>query len=820
MKSTRALWVSLSAVAAFTAGALSPAAAQDADANATAGFEGLEEVVVTARKRAETLLEVPVAITALTAADIENKGIESLQDVALFTPGLTYFDAIQSQLGTPVIRGISQTNLNSPDRNVAIFYGGVYLSSTSAANLEILDVDRIEVVKGPQSALYGRNAFNGAINFVPAEPTKEFFAKVEGTFGTDNRVEGKGIFSAPLGERAGIRFAASFNQFDGTYENAVAGGPNIGGYETKNASLTFTARPVESFGVKLFGFYTDDQRDPSLLYFFDTNNCGPNPMAFTAVCGEIPTRSSFAQHPLAEGFSREVTLGALDLDYQIGSVKLVSQTSLYEATTENFSEYTANGVGDVQQIIRLADYQAALAMGVAATTAWLSAPVVRTQRIPQFTGNPPADTKSFSQEIRLESDPEKRLRGSVGAFFYKNEAEAITAASFDGRGLAAGEMVRDSLLFTFGSPGLVQFTDPRNLFVTGRLQRIDYQRAYFGSVEFDATDYFRVGGEFRKDREDRQQTNATVGPSSLQRKEFSYDTWRWHADYAISESQRLYFSSAKGLISGYFNPTVDAATRFPLPLELQSYEPAENRTMELGWKAEWLGRRLSTELTTFYIKYTGLQINATPPPPAVTAIIQNLGKVNVRGIEAAASFQINSNWRVGMTYGYSPTEFARDSVEPSILRYCGGQTQLALGFCPTTVFRGVLSPEVGGQSLPRAPEFNASANIAFDTPLAGGDWSLFARADVGHTGKAYTMTYNIAEIAARTLVNARIGVRRGGNLEVALWGRNITDEEYVSAVIFQPHFNQPIGVAFTPNVSQGEGATFGLTASYKFGAGK
>lgn len=129
------------------AGLTLPVLAQEA-AEASAGDAvALEEIVVTARKRAETLLEVPVAVTALTADDIDQKGIENLNDVALFTPGLTYFDSIQNQLGTPVIRGISQTNLNSPDRNVAIFYGGVYLSSTSGANLEILDVDRVEVVK-------------------------------------------------------------------------------------------------------------------------------------------------------------------------------------------------------------------------------------------------------------------------------------------------------------------------------------------------------------------------------------------------------------------------------------------------------------------------------------------------------------------------------------------------------------------------------------------------------------------------------------------------------------------------------------------------
>ena len=201
------------------------ASAQSADESAVS----LEEVVVTARKKEETLIDIPVAVAVLTAKDIEAKGVQNLYDVAMFTPGLTYFDAIQNQLGTPVIRGISQTNLNSPDRNVAIFYGGVYLSSTSGANLEILDVDRVEVVKGPQSALYGRNAFNGAINFVPAAPTETFFSKVEATVGSDERYEGKLVVSGPLTDRIRGRFAASYNTFDGTYRNAAEPNDNLGG---------------------------------------------------------------------------------------------------------------------------------------------------------------------------------------------------------------------------------------------------------------------------------------------------------------------------------------------------------------------------------------------------------------------------------------------------------------------------------------------------------------------------------------------------------------------------------------------------------------
>jgi iron complex outermembrane receptor protein len=225
-------WLAAMGCMAIGAGTVPMAVAQQDGSDAI----GLEEVVVTARKRTEALIEVPVAVSVLTSEDIQQRGIQNLQDVALFTPGLSYFDAIQNQLGTPVIRGLSQTNLNSPDRNVAVFYGGVYLSNLNATNLEILDVERIEVVKGPQSALYGRNAFNGAINYVPAAPTKEFKSTVTGTIGTDERYEAKLMVAGPISETFSGRIAVSYNSFDGTWENAGDPSDNIGGFKTKNVS--------------------------------------------------------------------------------------------------------------------------------------------------------------------------------------------------------------------------------------------------------------------------------------------------------------------------------------------------------------------------------------------------------------------------------------------------------------------------------------------------------------------------------------------------------------------------------------------------------
>jgi len=127
----------------------------------------IEEIVVTARKHEENLQTVPVAITAFTAADIEAAGIRDLRDIATLTPGLVFDTMVGEYLAIPTIRGLTQNDLFGDVNNVEIFLDGVNVSGRSGLNFNLLDVERIEVVKGPQSALYGRNSFAGAINFVP-----------------------------------------------------------------------------------------------------------------------------------------------------------------------------------------------------------------------------------------------------------------------------------------------------------------------------------------------------------------------------------------------------------------------------------------------------------------------------------------------------------------------------------------------------------------------------------------------------------------------------------------------------------------------------
>jgi iron complex outermembrane receptor protein len=785
-----------SILAAAAAGAAPIAHAQQGAAAAA----GLDEIVVTARRQTESLIEVPVAITVLTQQDITQRGIENLQDVALFTPGLTYFDSIQNQLGTPVIRGISQTNLNSPDRNVAIFYGGVYLANSNASNLEMLDLERIEVVKGPQSALYGRNAFMGAINYVPAAPTEELMAFVEGTLGSDEREEIVFKLAGPITDTLGGRVAASYNSFDGTWKNYGDPGDNLGGFETNNVSGMLEWDPTDRFEARLFGYYTDDVRDSSPQYFVDLN-CGPTGRPLSAVCGDMPIDTHLAADPDSLAFSRQVTLGSLDLSYDFGPVALKGQFAYYDAKTDNFSDYASgagDGAGETFSIVNRA----------------APAVILRRQAVPYFTGAGQGESDSSSAELRLESRRDRELRWMIGAFYFDNEALSKSKFAFDGRELNPGEIPLDA--FFLGGRVTV-YDDPRgNMVVLSKDLREDEQVSVFGSLAWDVTDSLTLSAELRYDEEDRSRENPLIGASSHQEDTFTYDTWRFSGEYAVTPVQRLYASAAKGVISGYFNPTFDAAAQRPVPEALQAYDPAENITYELGWKAEWLDGRVSTDLALFYIDYTDIQINVTPPQDSglISNLIQNIGDATGTGFELAVNFQATDHLRAGFTYSYSPTEFDDGTPDPGMTRYCGGAAGLAAGFCPSLTFRGAVLPDVSGEPLNRSAEKLASAYAMYDVPL-GGDWSAYARVDASYTGDIPHYTLPLAYWASRTLMNTRLGVRRGP-LEIAVWAHNLTDEEYVAAAINQPPIAPPL--RFVPNPTMGQGRTYGLTASYTFGS--
>lgn len=198
----------------------SGASAEPAD-RAEAQAVALEAVVVTARKREEELQRTPQAITAFTSRDIQRNRIEQIGDVANLTTGLNYSPIFGSVVATPIIRGSAQT-FGAP--NVGVFLDGVYLTGKAAMDIHLADLERIEVVKGPQSALYGRNTFAGAINYITRRPSFEPRGAVAVTGGTDGLREGLASYSGPINDQLAFRIAGRWFQHDGFFESSLDGG--------------------------------------------------------------------------------------------------------------------------------------------------------------------------------------------------------------------------------------------------------------------------------------------------------------------------------------------------------------------------------------------------------------------------------------------------------------------------------------------------------------------------------------------------------------------------------------------------------------------
>jgi iron complex outermembrane receptor protein len=217
---------------------LARAQAPDQAAPAAARDDSLlEEVVVTARRREETLQDAPVAISAFTTAEIRSARIESLADLSKLAPGLNYTPLFGAQNQLPIIRGAAQT---FGALNVGVFLDGVYLSGKAGVDLELNDLERVEIVRGPQSALYGRNTFAGAINYITKRPSSTYEGEGEITVGERGLFKLMASASGPINDSLRFRVGAFSREFDGFYTSSIDGGA-VDFSSTEGAQLTLEA---------------------------------------------------------------------------------------------------------------------------------------------------------------------------------------------------------------------------------------------------------------------------------------------------------------------------------------------------------------------------------------------------------------------------------------------------------------------------------------------------------------------------------------------------------------------------------------------------
>jgi outer membrane receptor protein involved in Fe transport len=762
---------------------------------------GLEEIIVTARKRAENLLEVPLSITAFTSEDIEQSGIDSVADLATQTVGFSYrqgFGRLGSGSGggasnRPSIRGMSNI-LGSP--NAAFFVDGVFVSG-NPTSYQLDNLERVEVIRGPQSALFGRGTFAGAINFVTRRPTNEVQGKIEATAGQFDHYEATGYISGPIVEdKLYAELSGRYYSFGGDYFNQVTQKRDIGDQKSKNLGTKFYATPSDVFSVEVNVGYAHDQ-DLGYADFFHgnaKNNCFLPRItgAFAGIprsatrsqgyfCGEIEIPNQFfywndAIKASGEwGSERKVWRSSLTADYDI------NDWTLHYVAAYNQSQ-------DNQLIDNFTDGNR------------------RTPTTVVLDGGR-TSVHDWSQEFRVQSPEDQQLRGLFGGYYYREG---------NGSGFTRRVSVQPATL------GQITIVNPFNDDASGVKNY-----AVFGMLEYDATDALTFSFEARYQTDKiaaDQDRDGDIDPAASNDARATYKTFlpRFIAKYDFGDGSNVYASVSRGNKPGGFNV---------LPLDIVPADLARARAdgadrygeeklwaYELGYKAALLDKRMSLSTALFYNDWSNQGLTVGYPYQRASngtfttfARILNAGKSRVRGFELDTTVR-PTNWfdfRVGYAYTDAEIRDYIDEVERDLRDTDGVIGNEAISGDPTG--------QVRGRKIPQTPAHQLILTGNFRTEVASGIDGFF-RSDLTYESKRYAQVHNLAHTGDSYLLNLRAGVEADNGLTVTFFVNNALEDKTPLVITRLFNFNAPLLIPDPIQRFAGQPLRFTFFRDFRVGA--
>lgn len=701
----------------------------------------MDEIIVTARKVEEQLKDVPVAVSAFTGDAIAELNIESIDELAKFTPAFSFTSAFGRQPGSdrPAIRGVT-TVVNGIANSSAVgyFVDGVYLGG-SPQSTELFNLERVEIIKGPQAAQFGRGTYAGAINFITRRPSlAEFEGGLSATSAEHDTWETSGWLSGPLiDNRLAFYVAAGYDTYGGEYTNQATG-DDVGGTETKSLTGKLLWQATDNLAITLKGGlqHTDDDHFAIYLQPRTLNNCffrTPDaPRAREYYCGDAVLDEGGINLATSLLENADEGLSGVELDRSLGSLVIeYDWANGYNlASTTGYVRDKINTGFDVSYA-----FYDPIPFGASAGS---------------FYQLDEDENDTFTQELRVSSPQDAAIRVTGGVYYLKLDYEEV----YNRKVLSSGATATQTIA---------------NL----TTQKVE-NRAVFAGLDWDVTDATTIGVEARYSEDeievinkanDGSGTTEPCGPNPSCKDTFDSFTPRLTVRHALNEDANLYGSVAWGTKPGDFNATVPIVDGQPD----ESYRDVDEEDMvayEIGVKADWLDRRLTTNAAIYFndIDDQQLTTNIEGPGGVPQSVLANVGKTEVWGIELEAAFTIDENWSGGLMYAWTDSEIKeRISTDEADLR--GGNGTLdeinTLG-------------DVSGNESPRVPEHQWAIRGRYDRPTSWGAW--YAGAEFTFESSKYAQEHNLIETGDRGLLGARIGTTLG-NWEFVLWGKNLTDDD-------------------------------------------
>ncbi len=738
----------------------------------------LEEIVVTAQRAETNLQQTPISVAAISAETLTERGASNLMDLTHFTPNLQVGSAgLNGNGGRFAIRGIGQDAGTSA--SVGLYVDEVYYASGSGNMMGLFDVDRIEILRGPQGTLFGRNTIGGAVQYVTVKPGKDFGGYVEATGGNFNRTDIEGALTIPLGDTVSTRVSAGYNKRDGFVHDLLTG-DDRGEDERKFGRLQVRWTPAASLTVDL----------KAEMLTLETNGRASTIHGYPG--GVFPLGvNDGAQFPVL------ARLGA-----PFNASNTVPTTEHYDASDVSPGEYTMTGYN-------APDWTDLEYTAGAAVISWELSDAVALKSITGYnrTSNESAtDTDSsnnaflrggggpanvldvFSQELQLRLNLfSGRLNWTTGLFYYDESSETPSG--------------RTAFGFT---PLLVS---------DGNVTNVQSQ-AIFTQATFNFTDRLSgtVGLRYSEEDRDSQSIDATppIGPTPKFEGTFEDTSPHVGVKYQATDDFMIYGSASKGFRAGGFG------TNTGFTGGIKPFDPEIAWTYELGLRMEFMDRRLRVNPTVFFTDWTDIQVNTlvtTPEPgaicspctPGVGTVPQNIGDAEIKGFEVEALFQVTDRLSLQASFGYLDAGYTevqpvRGQVYPYgflppsppnggayfVPNLCDGNNDPTLAALNPTRTPAQLAPLVplyeckGASDMKQAPEIKYSLGARYSIPLSSGA-SVVTNVDYGWTDDMRSQVANLDYVPMPSygILNARVQYNAPDNRwSLAVFGTNLTDEYY------------------------------------------
>jgi iron complex outermembrane receptor protein len=691
-----------------------------------------DTVVVTAQRREQSLQDVPIAVSAFSAEQLKANNIETIQDLALRTPGLTVgaADPISNNFslrGIGTANGISQNA--GGDQSVVVFVDGVYAGRGGTMDLDALDLQRVEVLRGPQGTLFGKNAIGGLIQFISRKPSEDPSLYVEATAGNYDKLGLVARGNIPISDKAFLSLGVARKQRSG-YEFNETTGNDVNDQDVTTARAAFRFLPAETVDVVLRADFSWQDQSGNPRH----NNCN-------------------------EDYADGVHCVGINPDPRV--VNAYTDGRIFRDIQSYSSEITWDSpLGTVTSLTALRDVDYKF------RTPFFSNPVNPPDQI-ESTDFGREEASQFSQELRLAFDAmNSRLQGQVGLYYLKEDVDRLQ-----------GQIQDFPAPSISGTAIYPQSVDASSFAVFGQFD-------YAITPALTATVGARMTWETKEGRFAGEKVSGPGLPPPLGALE-GYDvqvsedwdafTPRFALNWQLQHNVMLYASAARGYKSGGFQGLSGTAAGASTP-----YDPEFAWGYELGAKTEWYDHRLTANAAVFKTDYEDLQISQLVPLCCV--VVSNAAQAEIRGLELELVGRITDQFRLDGSYSYLDTEFTEYQIPGS---------------------------DYTGNDLPRSPRNKFNIGAQYEFPL--GDWSATGRVDYSWVDDAYFEASNVEQQLwpSHENLDARITFTPPDeDWEIAVWGKNLTDELAPTYVTYFGPYQQTL-VPYAPPL------TYGVTLSYR-----